>query len=73
MHRDYGPGVYPRAIRTRGSCVALPFVLIDLENVQPKILDRLRPGTCRVKVSLGQQQDKLMLELVQRRTQLPSL
>jgi hypothetical protein len=53
--------------------VALPFVLIDLENVQPKILDRLRPGTCRVKVSLGQQQDTLMLGLVQRRTQLPSL
>lgn len=45
--------------------MSLPFVLIDFENVQPKILDRLRPGVLRVKVFLGQHQSKLMLELVQ--------
>lgn len=43
-----------------------PFVLLDFENVQPKILERLRPGSARVKVFLGQHQTKLMLELVQR-------
>lgn len=46
--------------------MSLPFVLIDFENVQPKILERLRPGSFRVKVFLGQHQSKLMLELVQR-------
>lgn len=46
--------------------MSLPFVLIDFENVQPKILDRLRPGSFRVKVFLGQHQSKLMLDLVQR-------
>lgn len=42
-----------------------PFFLIDFENVQPKALDRLKPGTARIKVFLGQHQSKLMLELVQ--------
>ena len=42
------------------------YVLIDFENVQPKVLDRLRPGAFRVKVFLGQHQSKLMLDLVQR-------
>lgn len=42
-----------------------PFFLIDFENVQPKALDRLKPGTSRIKVFLGQHQTKLMLELVQ--------
>ena len=46
--------------------MTLPFVLIDFENVQPNVLDRLRPGSFRVKVFLGQHQSKLMLELVQR-------
>ena len=46
--------------------MGLPFVLIDFENVQPKVLDRLRPGSFRVKVFLGQHQSKLMLDLVQR-------
>jgi len=45
--------------------MSLPFVLIDFENVQPKVLERLRPGSSRVKVFLGQHQSKLMLELVQ--------
>lgn len=43
----------------------LPYILIDFENVQPKVLERLRPGQARVKVFLGQHQNKLMLELVQ--------
>lgn len=42
-----------------------PYFLIDFENVQPKALDRLKPGESRVKVFLGQNQNKLMLELVQ--------
>ncbi len=42
-----------------------PFYLIDFENVQPRALDRLKPGTARIKVFLGQHQSKLMLELVQ--------
>lgn len=42
-----------------------PFFLIDFENVQPKALDRLKPGAARIKVFLGQHQSKLMLELVQ--------
>jgi len=46
--------------------MSLPFVLIDFENVQPRVLDRLRPGAIRVKVFLGQHQSKLALELVQR-------
>lgn len=41
------------------------FYLIDFENVQPKALDRLKPGTCQIKVFLGQQQTRLLLELVQ--------
>lgn len=45
--------------------MAKPFFLIDFENVQPKALDRLQPGTSRIKVFLGQHQTKLMLELVQ--------
>ena len=43
-----------------------PYVLLDFENLQPKVLERLRPGSARVKVFLGQHQTKLMLELVQR-------
>lgn len=42
-----------------------PYFLIDFENVQPKALDRLRPGAARIKVFLGQHQTRLMLELVQ--------
>lgn len=42
-----------------------PYFLIDFENVQPKALDRLLPGSSRIKVFLGQHQTKLMLELVQ--------
>ena len=38
--------------------------LIDFENVQPKALGRLVPGTSRIKVFLGQHQTKLALELV---------
>jgi hypothetical protein len=42
-----------------------PYYLIDFENVQPKALDRLKPGQSRIKVFLGQHQTKLMLDLVQ--------
>lgn len=42
------------------------YYLIDFENVQPKTLDRLTPGKSRIKVFLGQQQTKVMLELVQK-------
>jgi len=42
-----------------------PYYLIDFENVQPKALDRLRVGESCIKVFLGQQQTKLMLDLVQ--------
>lgn len=41
------------------------FFLIDFENVQPKMLGRLKPGTAWIKVFLGQSQTKLLLELVQ--------
>lgn len=41
------------------------YVLIDFENVQPKALDMLQPGSVRIRVFLGQQQTRLMLELVQ--------
>jgi len=44
--------------------MTLPCVLIDFENVQPKALTRLVPGTTRIKVFLGQHQSKIMLELV---------
>jgi len=42
-----------------------PFFLIDFENVQPKALDRLKPGEARIKMFLGEQQSKLMLDVVQ--------
>lgn len=42
-----------------------PYFLIDFENVQPKALDRLKPGEARIKVFLGEQQSKLMLDVVQ--------
>lgn len=42
-----------------------PFFLIDFENVQPKALDRLKPGAARIKVFLGEHQSKLMLDVVQ--------
>lgn len=45
--------------------MAKPYFLIDFENVQPKALHQLQPGTSRIKVFLGQQQTRLMLELVQ--------
>ena len=45
--------------------MATNYVLIDFENVQPKALDLLQPGSVRIKVFLGQQQTRLMLELVQ--------
>jgi len=45
--------------------MASPYVLIDFENVQPKELGRLVPGSFRIKVFLGQNQTRLMLDIVQ--------
>lgn len=44
--------------------MTLPCVLIDFENLQPKALGRLVPGTTRIKVFLGQNQNKVLLDLV---------
>lgn len=41
-----------------------PCILIDFENLQPKALQRLVPGTTKVKVFLGQHQSKILLDLV---------
>jgi hypothetical protein len=38
--------------------------LIDFENVQPKALERLVPGTSRIMVFLGEHQTKVMLDVV---------
>ncbi|MDR7100461.1 hypothetical protein J2X04_002842 [Lysobacter niabensis] len=40
-----------------------PYFLIDFENVQPKALGRLQPGTSRIKVFLGQNQNKMDVDL----------
>lgn len=40
-----------------------PYYLIDFENVQPKALDCLKPGTSCIKVFVGAQQTKVMLDL----------
>lgn len=47
------------------SRLSLQFFLIDFENVQPKSLGALKPGTCRIKLFLGQTQSKLTVELWQ--------
>jgi hypothetical protein len=47
------------------SDTAAPYFLIDFENVQPKALERLVPGAARVMVFLGQNQNKLTLDLAQ--------
>ena len=44
--------------------MSLPCVLIDFENIQPKALGRLVPGSTHIKVFLGQHQSKVMLDLV---------
>lgn len=43
--------------------VGLEIFLIDFENVQPTSVGRLVPGTCRIKLFLGQNQLKVPLEL----------
>lgn len=48
-----------------GNALSLQFYLIDYENIQPDSVGLLRPGTCRFKVFLGQNQSKLPLELLQ--------
>jgi hypothetical protein len=47
-----------------GAAMNRPCILIDFENVQPKALGRLVPGQTLVKVFLGQNQSKIVLELV---------
>jgi hypothetical protein len=44
--------------------VTKPCILIDFENLQPKALERLVPGSALIKVFLGQNQSKIMLDLV---------
>jgi hypothetical protein len=41
------------------------FVLIDFENVQCKHVGTLQPGACRIKIFVGANQSKLLLQLVQ--------
>lgn len=43
--------------------MSLQFFLIDFENVQPKKLGALKPGTCRIKLFLGQTQSKVTVDL----------
>lgn len=47
------------------SRLSLQFFLIDFENVQPKSLGVLKPGTCRIKLFLGENQSKLTVDLWQ--------
>ncbi|MDQ3268826.1 MAG: PIN domain-containing protein [Pseudomonadota bacterium] len=43
--------------------MSLQFFLIDFENVQPRSLGALKPGTCRIKLFLGENQSKVTVEL----------
>ena len=45
--------------------MSLQFYLIDFENVQPTSVGTLKPGTCRIKVFLGQSQAKVPVDLWQ--------
>lgn len=42
---------------------SLPYLMIDFENVQPKAVERLAPGTARVFVFRGENQKSLSFEL----------
>ena len=42
-----------------------PYYLIDFENVQPAGVGRLVPGSCRIKLFLGQNQAKVPVALMQ--------
>lgn len=48
-----------------GDRLSLQFFLIDFENVQPRGLGALKPGTCRIKLFLGQNQAKVTVGLWQ--------
>lgn len=43
--------------------MGIQYFLLDFENVQPASLGQLKPGQCRIKIFLGQNQSKLPLEL----------
>jgi len=43
--------------------LGIQYFLLDFENVQPASLGSLKPGQCRIKVFLGQNQSRLPLEL----------
>ena len=43
--------------------MGIQYLFLDFENVQPASLGSLKPGHCRIKVFLGQNQSKLPLEL----------
>src|SRR5690606_19399178 len=46
-----------------GAWMGLEIFLIDFENVQPTGVGRLVPGTCRIMLFLGQNQNKVPVEL----------
>jgi len=46
-----------------GHGLSLEIFLIDYENVQPTSVGRLVPGTCRIMLFLGQNQNKVPVEL----------
>jgi len=51
------------ATSTWGSSLSHHFVLSDFENVQFSDIGSLKPGECRIKVFIGQNQTKLPVEL----------
>lgn len=43
--------------------MGVQYFLLDFENVQPTSLGSLKPGSCKIKIFLGQNQSKLPLDL----------
>lgn len=55
--------VHSPATSTWGSSLSHHFILSDFENVQFSDIGSLKPGECRIKVFIGQNQTKLPVEL----------
>jgi hypothetical protein len=47
------------------ACLALEFVLVDCENVQPKNVGQLSGRPFQIKIFLGSNQAKIPVEMVQ--------
>lgn len=62
---QWGLGTLSAENRLGGNGLALRFFLSDFENVQIKNIGHLTPGACQIKIFLGKNQSKLLLELVQ--------